>query len=151
MLTGEQAKRLACLLTRDLVVEYVPRARVAEVWRRDHAGAPMPVNRYAFRAYSRGNRAVLFVDGTETRDSATWLLLHELAHLELPNAGLLHSAYRWIPKPPGYLTNDAAHESHPEEQLANRVATEIMPKLGLRRRALDRMWWRRRVKRAGRR
>lgn len=147
VLTADQAKRLSCLLTRNLEVEYVPRNQVGQVWRRDHAGREMPVNLYAFRAYSRGNKAVLFVDDTETQASATWLLLHELAHLELPSASLLYSAYRSIPKPPNYLTNDAAHESHPEEQLANHVATETMSKLGLPGKALDRLWWRQRVRR----
>lgn len=146
LLHADQVRRLACLLSRDVTIEYVPRSQVAQVWARDHGGRPMPVAKYAFRAYSRGTKAVLFVDETETPASATWLLLHELGHIELPNANLLYSSFRYIPKPPGYLSSDEAHEAHPEEQLANQVATHTMPLLGLPRKSLDRLWWRRRVR-----
>lgn len=138
---------LACRLSKDVVVEFVPRSALRKIWQRDHGGRPLPPNPYAFRAYSRGNKSVVFVDHTETPASAAWLLLHELAHVDLAASNLLHTAMRQIPKPPGYLTSDAAHESHPEEQLANRVATRMMPVLGHRRQALNRLWWRRRVRR----
>jgi hypothetical protein len=138
--------KLACSLSRDLEVEYWPRRLVGRVWERDHGGEMLPVHRYAFRAYSRGNRAVLFVDETETMPSATWLLLHELAHLDLTAAPLVQQAYRSIPKPPGYLTTDAGHEAHPEEQLANAVANQILPTLGLPAHRYDRLWWRSRVR-----
>lgn len=143
-------KKLACMLTRDLEVEYWPRRMVGAVWARDHDGRPLPVDRYAFRAYSRGNRAVLFVDETETEPSATWLLLHELGHLDLPGARLVHRAYRSMPRPPGYLTTDAGHEAHAEEQLANTVANQIFPQLGYPAARYDRLWWRKRVRRRGR-
>jgi hypothetical protein len=139
-------QRLSCLLTRDVVVEIAPRAQVRAIWQRDHGGRPMPdYGPYAFRAYSRDGRAVIFVDPTETQASTLWLLLHELAHLEVASARMLKSAYRSMPKPPGYMTNDAAHEAHPEEQLANLVATRTLAHLGLPPRQLDRLWWRRRV------
>lgn len=119
---------------------------VEAIWSRDHGGRPLPVRKpYAFRAYSSNGRAVLFVDSTETRASTLWLLLHELAHLEIENAGLLRDAYRNIPKPADYLHSDDAHESHPEEQLANFVATRMLVDLGLPARSLDRRWWRQRV------
>lgn len=121
---------------------------VGQIWSRDHGGQPLPIRKpYAFRAYSSNGRAVLFVDPTETRASTLWLLLHELAHLEVGNAGLLRDAYRSIPKPPDYLHSDDAHESYPEEQLANLVATRMLVELGLPARPLDRRWWRQRVNR----
>lgn len=138
------------MLGRDVTVEYHPRSAVGEVWARDHGGQTLPVKPYAFRAYARGNKAVLFVDDTETRDSALWLLLHELAHLDLDNAPLVHRAYRSIPKAADYLRDDGAHEAHAEEQLANLVADQVAPALGGRP-GLDRLWWRRRVAALGRR
>jgi hypothetical protein len=139
----EDARRIACLLTRDVRVDYWPRARVHEVWRRRH-GQPLPVEPWSFRAWSSGDRATLFVDETETYESALWLLLHELAHLDLVSSQLLHRAYRSVKKPPGYLSSDAAHESHPEEQMANFVATSSMQLLGHPAFQYDRPWWRRR-------
>jgi len=136
--------KLACLLSTSATVEYVPRAQLAQIWARDHGGTPPPTNPYAFRAYSRGNRTVMFVDNTETPTSAMWLLLHELAHVNLSSAKLLCNAYRYMPRRADYLTSDAGHEAHPEEQLANQVATAMLPKLGYPAAVCDRMWWRRR-------
>ena len=140
----QTAQKIACLLSRDVAVEYAPRSMLEAIWQRDH-GSPLPVDRYAFRAYARGGRAVLFVDETETPASATWLLLHELAHLDLPNSRLLFRAYRSVDKPDGYLTDDVAHEAHPEEQMANLVADQVLPTLGYPAGRYDRLWWRRRV------
>ena len=142
--TQVQQRKIACLLSGTTVVEYVPRSRVADVWARDHSGAPFTLNPFNFRAYARGGRTTLFVDPTETQDSATWLLLHELAHIELSRSKMLKHAYRSIPKPKGYLTSDVAHESHPEEKLANQVANSWAAYVGIRP-GLDRHWWRRRV------
>lgn len=140
------AQRLACMLSRDLTVEYVPRSALASIWERDHGGTPLPTKPYAFRAYSRDGNAVLFVDDTETPTSTLWLLLHELAHLELPRARLLHQAYRNMKRPAGYLTSDEGHEAHPEEQMANLIANQTLPKLVSNPGQYDRLWWRNRVR-----
>jgi hypothetical protein len=139
-------QRLACLLTSDVEVEIYPRMSVAPVWAREHGGdrSSLPTDPYAFRAWSREGRAILFVDDTETKDSILWLLVHELAHLDLPHSRLLRSAYRDRVRHPDYLKNDQVHEADPEEQLANLVADEVVARLG-RPSGLHRLWWRRRV------
>ncbi len=142
--TATQRNRIACLLSGTTKVEYVPRSQVRSVWARDHGGAAMPLAPFDFRAYARPSRTTLFVDSTETQESATWLLLHELAHIELGRNKLLRQAFRSVPKPRAYLTSDTAHESHPEEQLANQVADSWAQQLGIRP-GLNRLWWRRQV------
>ncbi len=137
------AQRIACMLAKDVIVEYHPRSAIQRVWSTRHGGAPLPVPEHSFRAWSRDGRAVLFVDRSETYQSALWLLLHELAHLDLMGSPLLTKAYRSIAKPKGYLSSDIAHESHPEEQLANLVATRVLGLIGHDPFAYDRLWWRR--------
>lgn len=88
---------------------------------------------------------VLLSDLTETTQSLTWLLLHELAHVEVNQTSLLDAALRSIPRPKDYLTNDEAHEAWPEEQLANLVADRLSSRLGSRP-GLNRLWWRQRVR-----
>ena len=140
----EQRRKIACLLSGTTLVEYVPRSQVHRVWARDHGGQPFPLNPYDFRAYARSGRTTIFVDPTETQQSATWLLLHELAHIELGRNKMLRGAYRRIPKSKNYLTSDRAHEAHPEEQLANQVANSWAPHIGIPT-GLDRLWWRKQV------
>jgi len=138
-------ERLACLLTSDVEVELHPRSGVGAVWAREHGGrSGLPEDPYAFRAWSREGRAILFVDDTETRDSVLWLLVHELAHLDLPHSRLLRAAYRDRVRHPDYLKDDQAHEMDPEEQLANTVADQVLSRFG-RPSGLHRLWWRRRV------
>jgi hypothetical protein len=137
---------LACSLTDDVNVEIYPRADVARVWATEHQGAAMPVDRYAFRAFAKGRRAILFVDSTETRDSVLWLLVHELTHLELPHSRLLFEVYRNRERHPDYLKSDEAHEADLEEQFANQIADAMMERLG-RPTGLHRTWWRERVQR----
>jgi len=139
-------QRLASLLSGAVTVELVPRASLPALWRRDFPGQPM-LPPYAFRAYARGAKIVVLVDKTETPASVLWLLGHELAHTELTRSKLLRAAYRSIPKPPGYMTDDDAHEAHPEEQAANLVADRICDQEGFCERGLDRRWWRARVER----
>jgi len=124
-------------------VELIPRRLVRRLWARDMGGKPFP-GYYAFRAYTRGRRVVLLSDHTETPQSLTWLLLHELAHVQVNGSPLLDRALRSIPKPRGYLTSDAAHEAWPEEGLANLVADQLAPRFGSRP-GLNRIWWRSRV------
>ena len=144
--SADDLASLACALTSDVEVELHPRAKVASVWAQEHEGRVLPVDRYAFRAFSNGRRAVLFVDDSETRDSVLWLLVHELAHLELPQSRLLEEVYRNRERDPDYLRDDEAHEADLEEQFANRVADAMMLRLG-RPTGLDRRWWRARVRR----
>jgi hypothetical protein len=125
-------------------VEYIPRTMVESVWERDHPGGDPFPGRYAFRAYTRGDQVRMFVDSTETPQSALWLLVHELAHIAVDSNDLLDLAYRSFPRPPGYRTNDAAHEAWPEEQLANDVADQWGQRLGYPP-GLNRLWWRKRV------
>jgi hypothetical protein len=125
-------------------VEVVPRPLVRELWARDMGSKPFP-GYYAFRAYTRGDRVVLLSDTTETPQSLTWLLLHELAHVEVNRAPLLDAGLRSIPRPKDYLTSDQAHESWPEERLANLVADRLAPLFGSRP-GLNRLWWRSRVR-----
>ncbi len=124
-------------------VELVPRSLVRKLWRRDMGSKPFP-GTYAFRGYTRGNRVVLLSDATETPASLTWLLLHELAHVQVNNAPMLDKAFSSIPLPAGYMTSDAAHERYPEEQMANLVADQLAPHFDSRP-GLNRIWWRRRV------
>ncbi len=136
---------LAGLLAGDVRVHVHRRADVDRVWRDSHGGQPLPVSPWAFRAWARGPVVRVFVDETETPASTAWLLLHELAHVALGGAPYLAAAYRRRPKPPGYLAHDDVHEAWPEEQLANHVATELLPVLGHPSGDYSRRWWRRRV------
>lgn len=137
---------LACRLTRDVRLELAPRSMLRQIWARDHGGRPLHIrDPYAFRAYSRDGQAVVFVDRTETPASALWVLLHEIAHLEVPASNMLETAFRNHPRRSDYLTSDEGHEAHPEEQLANFVATRTLIEMGLPSQQLDRLWWRKRV------
>jgi hypothetical protein len=126
-------------------IEVIPRSAVRQLWQRDFGSAAFP-GQYAFRAFTRGHHVRLVSDHTETPASLTWLLLHELAHVLVNESPMLDEALRSVPKPEGYLTNDAAHEAWPEEQLANLVANQFACRVGSRP-GLDRLWWRRRVQR----
>ena len=139
-------QQLASLLSGAVTVELVPRSALPALWARDFRGQrPLPA--YAFRAYARDLNIVVLVDKTETPASVLWLLGHELAHTELTRSKLLRAAYRSIPKSSNYMTNDDAHEAHPEEQAANLVADQICEQEGLCQRGMNRRWWRARVKR----
>ena len=136
--------RLTSAMRTPVRVEILHRREARRRWRLDHPqGAPYPGD-YAYRAYTRGSRVLLLVDNTETRDSVIWLLVHELAHVAVDNSALLKSAFRSIPRPPGYPADDDAHGQVPEERLANLIADQWGPILGYTP-GLDRKWWRRRV------
>lgn len=124
-----------------------PRSALAEEFLRQFGRVPKP---YALRAWARRDlgEAWVYVDATETPESALWLMLHELAHLELRGAGLLHAAVQ-APRDEGYYETDAGHEADPEEQLANLVATSGLTLLLGRPIAPvpDRFWWRAQVRR----
>ncbi len=130
-------------LDKPLLVEIVPRSLVAELWSRDMGSKPFP-GRYAFRAYTRGCRVVLLSDATETPQSLVWLLLHEMAHVQVNERPLLDEAFRSIPRPVGYVSSDEAHEAWPEERFANQMADILAPAFGSRP-GLNRLWWRTRT------
>lgn len=129
-----------------VTVELVPRILVHRLWARDFPGKPFP-GEHAFRAYTRDAHVVILVDKTETQQSLIWLLLHELSHVAVNGAPALDAAFRSVPRPNGYLTSDAAHESWPEEQFANAVADRMAPLLGSQP-GLNRLWWRQRTRSA---
>ena len=133
------------LLTRSVEVFFHPRSEVGKIWKQDHGGKKLPVPKYAFRAYTNGERVRIFSDETETPESLLWLLLHELAHVELARSPFLHRVYRKLPKPKNYMTSDAAHEAAPEEQFANLVADEWYSAIVGHPCTYDRLWWRHRV------
>jgi len=141
----EDIQSISRQILRDGIVELYPRSSVAEVWESQHPGQTYDKDEYAFRAYTSKNRAVVFVDKSESKESALWVILHELAHMELYGSPYLFRAYRSIPMPDDYSTNDEAHEADPEEQMANLVATQWMGRLGYGEREFRRPWWRRRV------
>lgn len=126
-------------------VVFHPRSEREGAWAEDHKGRRAPGNAYSFRAYTLGPVTRIFVDATETRASVGWLLLHELAHAMLNRLPRLAADLRRHPRPANYATSDAAHEAVPEEQVANRVADLLAPKLGGRA-GLNRTWWRKRTR-----
>jgi hypothetical protein len=130
-------------LDKPVLVEVVPRSLVRELWARDMGSKPFP-GAYAFRAYTRGCKVVLLSDATETAQSLVWLLLHELAHVQVNDRPLLEEAFRSTPRPPGYVSNDEAHEAWPEERFANQMADALAPSFGSRP-GLNRLWWRTRT------
>lgn len=135
---------VACALRGNVTVQIWPRAALPAVWAQDHGPTPVPGGTHGFRAYTRDHVVKVFVDGTETRDSLLWLLHHELAHVGVTQTPGLVQSLRRAPREPGYPSQDAAHERHPEERHANAVADAWMLRLG-RPSGLDRVWWRHRV------
>jgi hypothetical protein len=146
------ARAISSALDRPIFVNYHQRSKIREVWAATHQGRDLPadVPDDAFRAFATNDTVHLFVDDSETYESALWLLMHELAHTGVTNSRLLTNAFRsWSKRDPDYLTSDEVHEADPEEQLANHVANRGMTNLGLPT-DLDRLWWRRRRSRMGR-
>lgn len=125
-------------------VVYHPRSEREAAWAEDHEGRKVPGGPYSFRAYTLGPVTRIFVDPTETRASAGWLLVHELTHALLNRAPKTATPLRREPRPARYATDDDAHESVAEEQVANRVADLVAPTLGGKA-GLNRHWWRRRT------
>ncbi len=138
-------------LAQEVHVRLWDRTDLAHAWAVGHPGQALPnLPRYAFRAWAEprtGNVHVL-VDNTETPESVTWLLLHELAHHELRASPFVAGALAQTIRHPRYMTDDDAHQADPEERIADWIATRWFRQLGypppLRR---DRHWWRARVRR----
>jgi hypothetical protein len=140
----EHLRALEAVIDRPVTVHYHLRSNIRQVWEDTHQGRPLPVSEDAFRAFVSNDAVHLFVDDSETYESALWLLVHELAHTGVATSRLLTSALRsWSPRPKDYLSSDDAHEAHFEERVANHVADRTMAKLGLPT-GLDRIWWRKR-------
>ena len=141
---AEHLRALEAVIDRPVTVHYHHRDDIRRVWADTHQGRPLPVPEDAFRAFVNNDAIHLFVDDSETYESALWLLVHELAHTGVATSRLLTAALRaWSPRDADYLSSDDAHEAHFEEQVANHVANRTMLKLGLPAN-LDRHWWRRR-------
>jgi hypothetical protein len=94
-LTDQDSERVARWLRHDVQLEYWPRDRVGEAWARDKGAdtperaakieaAGLPFRGYSFSTEERGCVAVIFVDKLEDYESASFVVLHELAHLHLP-------------------------------------------------------------------
>lgn len=145
---------LAKHLAQDVEVRLWPRAELARAWARSHGGATLPdLPAYSFRAWANPstNEINLLVDETETPASTTWLLLHELAHLELRASPFVTTALAMARarRPRAYWTSDAAHQAEAEERIADWIATAWFRRLGFGRpHRRDRLWWRRRVQNA---
>lgn len=136
---------------RDVDVRLWPRAMLAQAWGSTHQGAPPPeLPPYAFRAWANPQlgRVTVLVDRTETPQSVTWLLLHELGHMELRTSPLVAGALAATVRDPAYMHDDHAHQADPEERIADWMATRWYRRLGFARPwRLDRHWWRARVRR----
>jgi len=122
-----------------------PRRMVKTVWNFEKPITPFPPKKYAFRAFAKGSQITLFDDNTETKESLSWLLLHELAHVMVTRNKKLRIHFRTIDKPEGYLISDAAHESSPEEQFANMMADRWFKEWYNKPGSYHRLWWRKRV------
>jgi len=122
-----------------------PRRLVSSVWKWEKPGSVYDLRPYAFRAFARNNIISIFDDKTETADSLLWLLLHEIAHIWVTRTPKLRRQFRNRPKPKGYLTDDAAHESSPEEQFANMMADQWFHEATGQHGSFHRLWWRKQV------
>jgi hypothetical protein len=101
-------------------------------------------NKYRYRAVNNGSKTTIYVDGTETPESVKWLLLHEMTHATINRCTEAARIIRSQPKPKDYATNDEAHASVWEEQIANACADYLAPSMETYP-GLDRFWWRTRV------
>lgn len=146
--SADQVATLGRLLTAPAVAEIHPRASLSRLWAAQRPGRAIGACQVRAWARKAERDVFIFVDRSETPASVLWLLGHELGHLELRRAPLLELAVD-VPQAPDYLTSDAAHEADPEEQACNAVGTAVLGLLTGRPRALDRLWWRRRVRALG--
>lgn len=140
-----EALRLANdLLHKPVQVCIYPRHMVKTIWEQDHIDRRYDKDLYAFRAYAGKDYCRIFVDETETPESALWVFFHELAHIALTASPYLFKAYRFL-TPPDYFMSDDAHERDPEEQMANAIAGAYMKMLNYDVTDYPRHWWRNRV------
>ena len=136
--------KIAKFFTKKVCVSIYPRSMVSLVWAKDHDNRPYDKDYYAFRAYAGPDYCKIFVDETETVESAMWVMFHELAHIALASAPYLFRAYRHL-TPSDYFDSDDAHERDPEEQMANQIAMSWMDMMGYGKVSYPRHWWRNRT------
>lgn len=91
---------------------------------------------YSFRAFTRGNVVNVFLDPTETHESATWITGHELGHVRVKKTPGLREILREAAPADVDPRSDRYHEVDPEERYADGLATRVL------RVRLDRAWWR---------
>lgn len=122
MLKPDDAAKVSRWCRHPITIEYWPRERIAEAWARDSGTDPRAASRQIldFRGYSYANAtygevAVVVVDQREDYLSATFVALHELAHLHLP------------PWSPPNASNDQQIDR--EEARADAVAARLMGQL----------------------
>ena len=142
--SSDVIRRISPFFTKNVRVEIYPRSLVADVWSKDHDCKEYTKDYYAFRAYAGKDYCKIFVDETETKESALWVFLHELAHISLASAPFIFRAYRHL-TPHDYFSSDDAHERDPEEQMANAMAMSWMDMLGYGKVEYPRHWWRERT------
>jgi hypothetical protein len=136
--------KLGKFMHKPMCIRVFPRDMVFEVYDSEHPCPLDPDGYYKFRAYTSGTKATVFVDDTETPESLLWVILHELAHMEMRASRYLLKAYT-AATPPDYNESDEAHERDPEEKMANFIATEWLGQLGYDKICYSRPWWRTRV------
>ena len=136
--------KLGHFLHKPMCIRIFPRDMVFEVYDSEHPCPLNPEDYYKFRAYTSGSKATVFVDDTETKESALWVILHELAHMDMKASPYLFKAYT-LATPPDYNESDEAHERDPEEKMANLVATKWLGQCGCEEVEYARPWWRARV------
>lgn len=142
----------------DVTVIIADAKKKADYWMANECFQTLPFpGNDGFRAWSEHDTKtiIIFDDETETGDSLFWLLVHELAHLEIRTSKWLltytaldcetKKIIEGLGKPlGGYLKlireNDDMHESDPEEAFCNRIATAIAGGF------YGRKWWRDRKK-----
>lgn len=137
-------EKLGQFMHKEMCIRIFPRDMIFEVYNSEHPTCLGEDDYYKFRAYTSGTKATVFVDETETADSVLWVILHELAHMDMKASSYLYKAYTWA-TPEDYNESDEAHERDPEEQMANLVATKWLGKLGREEFCYSRPWWRSRV------
>ncbi|KKK80113.1 hypothetical protein LCGC14_2826750 [marine sediment metagenome] len=121
VLNPDDAQKIATWMRNDVTLEYWPRSRIAEAWGRDSGTSDDPERQdlnfrgYSFATPERGHVAVIFVDDIESYTSATFVVLHEMAHLHAPP---------WTP--PTDITPEQLNE---EEDRADEVANRLMSTL----------------------
>ena len=115
----------------DGAVHIWPRAQVDRVTGR-------VMGPYAFRGFTRGDVSHLFVDATETPQSISWLMAHELCHHTVHDDPELHAAFNRA-RPALDPASDRFHEIDPHELYCDGIASNL---LGFR---MDRTWWRKRT------
>jgi len=122
VLNEDDAEKIATWMRNDVTLEYHPRSQIKEVWGRDSHTSDEPGRQdtnfrgYSFGTTDRGYVAVIFVDQLESYPSATFVVLHELAHLHAPP---------WAP-PMGMTDAQVQEEEERADEVANRLMSSLL-------------------------